>query len=290
MIRRELTKEEQILAARATELGETALEREYELHVSRFLTPAEQNLFQMTIAANFPSLRSRLFFWGGAIGAERRVCVILPSFVEVSDAPSSEAWNPSFFSREREAAFFAAVQMYLPDETFGIAPLAISGSTYVNLTHRDYMGSILGLGLEREVVGDIVPRDDHSALIFSSEVTAEFIKGTLTKIGRDTVKISNFDIPAGYEIEKKLEEKLVIAASPRLDAVVAGFTGASRADAKSLCLGGFVDVNHLTEESPDRALGVGDTVSVRGYGKFIINSFAGETRSGRLRVSVKKYV
>lgn len=285
-----MTKEEQILAARAGELGGLAAKRDYELHVSRFLSPAEQNLFYVSAIKVVPSLRERIFFWGGAIGAERRVCVILPSYVETRDVPSIEPGRPSFFSREREEKMVSAVAAYLPDEDFGITPLKITGSGYTALTHRDYMGSILGLGVERETVGDIVPLDDRSAVVFASSVTAPFIASELRKIGRDTVKVAESLLPDGYAVTKKLEEGLIIAASPRVDAVVAGFTGLSRADAKEMCLSGLVDVNYVTEESPDRNLAEGDTVSVRGYGKFIVDSFRGETRSGRDRIAVMRYV
>lgn len=284
------TKEEQILAARAKELAENAIRRDCELYTSRFLSPAEQNLYYTSIIKFAPYLRDRVFFWGGAVGAERRVCAILPSFAEAEDAPAIEVGRPSFFSHEREKSMSVSAAVYLPDETFDITPLKISGSGYATLTHRDYMGSILGLGVEREMIGDIVPIDERCAIVFASSVTAPFIETELTKAGRDTVKVSPARLDPDYVISKKFEEKLIIAASARVDAVVAGFTGASRADAKSMCLGGFVDVNYITEESPDRNLAEGDIVSVRGYGKFIIASFAGETRSGRDRITVKRYV
>lgn len=290
MITRELTKDEAFLVARAKEFGKTASEREYELHVSRFLTPAEQNLFYSTVVREYQFLRERIFFWGGAVGAERRVCVIIPSFAEVWDAPKVEAWRPSFFSREREKALLACAETYFPEEDFGIVLLEVKGSTYNVLGHRDYMGSVLGLGLEREMIGDIVPQGDSSALMFTLTVSAPFIEGSLTKVRRDTVKVFRSGMARDTEIVKKFEEKLIIVASPRLDAAVAGFTGASRADAKEMCTGGLVDVNYLTEESPDRNVTEGDIVSVRGYGKFMVGAFAGETRSGRLRLNVKKYV
>ena len=91
---------------------------------------------------------------------------------------------------DAESAMSAAAAVYLPDETYGITPLKISGSGYATLTHRDYMGSILGLGVEREMIGDIVPLDDRNAVVFASSVTAQFIESELMKIGRDTVKVS----------------------------------------------------------------------------------------------------
>lgn len=290
MIGTELTKDEQILVARAREFGRLARDREYELHVSRFLTPAEQNMFYVSIVREDPSLRERIFFWGGAVGAERRVCVIVPSFADIPSLPAFEAWRPSFFSRERECAFSECAEAYFPDEDFGIVPLEIKGSAYDVLGHRDYMGSVLGLGIEREMIGDIAVTDDRSAILFASAVAAPYIEGSLTKVRRAAVRVSRAELPADYVITKKFEEKLIIAASPRIDAVVAGFTGASRADAKEMCLGGLVDVNYLGEDSPGRNISEGDTVSVRGYGKFTVQSFAGETRSGRLRLNVKKYV
>lgn len=287
---RENTKEEAFLAARAAEFAKMARDREYELHVSRFLTPAEQNLFYAALVREEPSLRDRVFFWGGAVGAERRRCVTLPSYAEAQETCQLEAWSPKLFSHDREKALLACAEEYFPDERFDTIPLEVKGSGYNSLGHRDYMGSVLGLGLEREMVGDIVLTGDFSAVMFASAVAAPFIEGNLTKVRRDTVKVSPAEIPMGLILTKKFEEKLIVAASPRLDAVVAGFTGASRATAKEMCTGGLVDVNYLTEEAPDRSLSEGDVVSVRGYGKFAVGAFAGETRSGRLRLAVKKYV
>ena len=76
----------------------------------------------------------------------------------------------------------------------------------------------------------------------------------------------------------------------RLDALLGAVFPLSRSDAKELVLRGLCEVNYMTEDRPDRSVGTGDVISARGYGKFSVGEETGVTRSGKVRVTVEKYV
>ena len=113
-------------------------------------------------------------------------------------------------------------------------PVSVKGSSFVTISHRDYMGSVLGLGIERDVVGDIAVTGECSAVIFTDEVISPFITENLTKIGRDTVRCSPCEVPRDFVIPRRFETLHIAAGSDRADSIAASLVGASRAEAKSL--------------------------------------------------------
>ena len=274
-----------IVSAKASDLITAAERREYEYVCSKFLSPAEQIEYYNTVCRSGHGLSSRCFFYGGAPGADRRLCIIVPSYLDLSNAEA-----PSVFSSSREEYFH---RLCTENDALGeldIVPLRIQGSGFKVLTHRDYMGSILSLGIERDVIGDIAVTDPNSAVVFTLGIIAPYIRESLTKIGRDGIRIEEFDIPRDFMIPRKFEKKTVIAASDRIDSIVAAITGVSRAAAKELCASGVVELNYMSATQGDTRVCPDDTISVRGYGKYIIESFVGVTGSGRARISVKKYI
>ncbi len=269
--------------SRVRELAERS---EYAFAASKFLSPAEQIAFAEAVSRLGDGDRSRCYFYGGALNSERRVAVFVPSYIETTPFRSGAK---AIFDEARTEEFLALTDGFDPAEVHGIVALGVRGSSYVPLSHRDYMGSILALGIEREVVGDIAVTGDCTAVVFVRDVIADYITENLTKAGRDTVAVSRVSIPADFIIPRKFVSLSLVAASARLDSVVAALTNASRADAKELCASGSVEVNHVPTQAPDVRVDEGDTVTVRGHGKFIIDSFNGETRSGRLRLSVSRF-
>ncbi len=279
-------KNDNIIYAKAGDLADSAMKREYDFIYSRFLTPAEQVIYYTAIREEYPAVLSRCFFYGGALQADRRVCVIVPSYVDAVGISSPG----EIFSEEREAYFEEIASTYAPDENFGIVPLSVTGSGFAKFTHRHYMGSILSLGIERDVIGDIAVVGKCSAMVFASDTIAPYICESLTKIGRDSVKAVPVKIPDGFKVPHEFEKMTLVAASDRVDSIVASIANLSRGDAKELCLGGLVEINYVTVTEADERLSPGDKISVRGYGKYIIDAFTGETRSGRARISVRKYI
>lgn len=284
-----INKSDALLAARAGDLAKSAAKREFDFVCSRFLSPAEQAVYLSSLQRD-PVTASRAFFWGGTVGCDRRVCVVVPSYIDLSDAPPVPTGSRGAFSADRERFLTDLLELYAPDETCGITPLRVKGSSFKTLSHRDYMGSILALGIEREVLGDIALLSDSEAVIFASDVIAPYLLESLSEVGRDSVKVTRASLQKDFVIPRRFQRMTVIAASPRADAIVGGLAGVSRADAKELCLAGKVEVCYVTCYEGSATVSEGDTISVRGVGKFIIDSFEGETRSGRMRVSVRKYL
>ena len=272
-----------ITASRARELAQRS---EYTVTASRFLSPAEQVTFCTAVRGLGAASAGRLFFFGGCPRAERRCAVFLPTYFDLSDAPTDDG----VFSTDREDYLMCALDCYGCKEDLGITQLEIRGSGYAHLTHRDYLGSILGLGIERSVIGDIAVTDGSCAVVFVSVTVAEYIIENLVKVGRDKVSVGKIALPQGFTVPHSFVSLHLAAASDRADAVVAAVTGLSRTEAKELCTSAAIDIDYVTREDPDARIAPGSTVSIRGFGKYIVDSFDGKTRSGRLKLSVRKYV
>ena len=278
--------DDELVAARAAEL---ASRPGVSFEVSRFLTPHEQAVFFRAAAGISADKLNRLFFYGGCRGAERRAAVFFPEWADIGGAPPNLPDTP-LFSSGREEFFINTVPAYGGDEVHGITCISVRGSGYRSLSHRDYLGSILSLGIDRSQLGDVVPQDGHSARIFVFRKIAPFISSELDRVGSDKVTVTEEIPPDGFTAERKTEDVQAVAASMRLDAILGAVFPMSRSDAKELVLRELCEVNFETEGRPDRTVGCGDVISARGYGKFSVEEETGVTRSGKIRVTVKKYV
>lgn len=153
------------------------------------------------------------------------------------------------------------------------------------INHRMVLGSILGLGLKREVVGDIVLASDDY-YVFVTTKMAGYIKDNLKYIGRVPVNLEE-TIFTG-EVKKEFLVKDCFLASMRLDVVLAGFYNLSRKEALELVSDNLVKVNHKETMNNSQILEVGDILSVRGKGRLIVEEIKGKTKSGNLVVKLKK--
>ena len=144
------------------------------------------------------------------------------------------------------------------------------------LSHRDYLGAILGLGIERELVGDIIVRE-KSAYVLCLEQIADYICANLTEVRRTAVRVTAETGPVP-DLAPVLKEEHLNVASERLDAVIAAFCGLARGKAEELFTAERVFVNSLPEKRGDRRLKEGDVFSVRGFGKGIYGGIAKETK------------
>ena len=155
------------------------------------------------------------------------------------------------------------------------------------LTHRDYLGTILSLGIERNKIGDILV-DEKGAYVFVSESVADVVMGIekISNCGIKTqeVKLQDIKIP-----EQEYDDMFLIVASFRLDAFVAAITKLSRNQALLLIRGGKVSLNHRVLEDGSKGINSGDILSIRGYGRYIFFAEGGRTGSGRLHVHIKKF-
>lgn len=158
------------------------------------------------------------------------------------------------------------------------------------LTHRDILGAVMNLGLERSKIGDILCQDGGSYYLFSEEKIGGYLCEALTKIRHTEVEVK---LPSENDmlepIVPKFLEKNGIITSNRLDSVVACFCNCSRSEASCLVLGGKVFVNGQEMISNTYACKEGDILSVRSFGKFIFDSCGGETKKGRVKIQYRVY-
>ena len=133
-------------------------------------------------------------------------------------------------------------------------------------------------------------QDEHSAILFCPRTLAEFLIGELTKVGPDTVRCRECVIDETFTDGKQYRPISDTVASARLDCVVAALCNLSREAAQSAVRGGLVEVDFEPEERVDTVLEPPITVSVRGHGRFILRSFDGETKKGRLRLKADQLV
>lgn len=155
------------------------------------------------------------------------------------------------------------------------------------LTHRDFLGALMSLGIRREMLGDIII-SENKGYLFCLETVADFITENLDKIKHTTVRCVRTDTLPCQAVQLPEPEQIVVA-SERLDVLVAAVYNLSRTAARNLFLQKNVFVDSRLAENPSRTLSDGQTVSVRGYGRFIYEKAEGETRKGRLRVSVRVF-
>lgn len=192
---------------------------------------------------------------------------------------------------ERKMIRFGSEEQLGYTEEFPIAALEIKpvmDKFSDDLGHRDFLGSIMNLGIERDTLGDIFVKDNR-AILFCERRMAEYISDNLYKIRHTQVKVQEiFDIDSLSVSEK--QEMSVSVASERIDGVISHVFNLSRSDSAEMFATGKVFLNGRLMENESRKLVPGDVVSVRGYGKFEFCELGGVSRKGKQYVKIKKYI
>lgn len=156
------------------------------------------------------------------------------------------------------------------------------------LSHRDFLGAILNLGIERSEIGDIVV-GDKEAYIVCTEKMADYVAENLSRIKHTAVKTGRESgVPEG--LEPVLREESVLAASERLDLVISKICKLSRNECSSFFLEKKVFLNGRCMENHSYKLREGDVVSVRGFGKFVYDGIGKTTKKGNLMIHYRRYV
>ncbi len=240
-----------------------------EICVSAFLSPRERHFAEQYLAEL--GFKERFLAFGGYVGAERCRLFILPDYVEKCDV-------------------YADLLQFFDTDTISV--LKISGSGYRRLSHRDYLGSLLSLGIEREVLGDIViiSEEKEEAIVFCDTVISDFVLHELKKIANDSVKVARTVIDGDFTPRHLFSHISDTVASARIDCVVASLCSLSRDKARTAVVSGLVEIDYENETAPDKTVSAPCLVSVRGYGKFKLNSVSDKTRKGRFRLDADKYI
>ncbi len=243
-------------------------EKQYTPQFTGFLTPEEQVAVQK-LSRLYPNVF--VLFAGGFKNAERRIAAFFPGDVYV---------YPENDEQRRELDAFTEMEF-----------VEITGSGFVNIGHRDVLGSLMSLGLKRETLGDIVITEDSKrAYVAVLPGIAGYICANLERVARDKVKVSAVDVGKVPEKKQNFSDMSLTLASVRLDALLSGMLSVSRDKAKNLIASGRVAVNHSEVTRCDGDFSEGDIISVKGEGKFVIDAFLGQSAKGRFRVIVRKYL
>lgn len=200
----------------------------------------------------------RYSFYGGYEDAERTVVIFLPDYAKL------EEHNP-------------------------LALLRITQDGYKELSHRDYLGSLIGLGIKREMIGDILVRKDGADVIITKDI-GNFLLYNYGKAGRVYLNVEILPMEDIIIPEARFEEKKDTVASMRLDNVIASAFSLSRGRAAEAINSGIVFLNGLQCEKTDRLVKEGDKLVLRGKGKAKLKTVGGTTRKDRIFIVIEKYL
>lgn len=160
-------------------------------------------------------------------------------------------------------------------------------SKFTNLTHRDFLGGILSLGIERNKIGDLLV-DNNRCYVPVHEEIENFILYNIDKISK---VVCNVEVIDNFELLPKVtfKEEIILVSSLRVDGVVSRLTNVSRSKAQAMIEQGLVLVNYVKIRDKSYELKGEERITIRGFGKFIIGNSIGNSKSGRIKIIIKKY-
>ncbi len=173
-----------------------------------------------------------------------------------------------------------------PIEILKISPK--SAKFGCEISHRDVLGAVMNLGIAREKVGDIFC-ENSTAYVAIERVIARHVAQNLERVGRNSVKVETaFEIPDSFQ--PKTESVKISIASPRLDSIICKVFNLSRDGVLELFATQKVSLDSKTIENNSKNLSGGETISVRGFGKFKFVGEIGVSKKGKKWAVVEKYV
>lgn len=160
-------------------------------------------------------------------------------------------------------------------------------SKFNKLSHKDYLGALMALGLEREKLGDLRVIDDFAIVPIYDEVV-DYILSSLNSVGKAPVSIEEIfeeDLP-----QSNFLEDIIIVPSLRLDNIVSKLAKVSRGKAIEVIDSGRVLIDYSKSIEKSKEIKEGQRITIPGVGKFIIGEIVGNTKSGRYRVKINKFI
>ena len=177
------------------------------------------------------------------------------------------------------------------NQNFPCKLLKISfNSKFKEYGHKDFLGSLMGLNIKRELMGDLI-QDKENAYIPVSDKISDYILTELKQIGRASCTVKEIDIKNGEIVpEYKYDDKFITIPSKRLDSIVSAITNLSRNKVIEPIEKGKVLIDYYEEKDKSKIVEIGSLITIRGYGKYKLFSEHGETKKGKERLLIKKYV
>ncbi len=249
--------DERDFVERASEWIENAA-RYHERKLTDFLDPRQAYILS-TLVAREPDVQVRLD--GGSEHAERRRAWIAPDYVDLSEE----------------------------DMQLTVLEITPEGQRFTELEHGDYMGSLLGLGMKRDKIGDIHVLEDGCHTVVATEI-ASYLNLNMNQVHRLHVMTALLPIDQLRAAKQELQTMELSVASMRLDGIASDVYRLSRSKILIPIKAGRCKVNWKPEEDPSHALNEGDVVSVQGMGRFKVLELEGITKKGRYRVKIGKFV
>lgn len=228
-----------------------------------FLNLAEQNLVDKFLKK---IKYTNYYFFGGAGEAERKVLILYPEKITQEMA------------RKNHSKIMSVIKINVPNDLEH------------EYDHRNYLGAIIKLGIEREKIGDISVKRNGAEIIIKNEVQ-NFLTQNLGSLTRfSSCEIEQEEIENLTKIESQKIEITEIIASLRLDNIVAALARTSRNKATQILEQERVFLNFKCETKSSKQINEGDIITIRGKGRFEFKEISGNTKKGRYIVKVDKFV
>jgi RNA-binding protein YlmH len=173
------------------------------------------------------------------------------------------------------------------EKPYRILEFSWYGKSVKKPAHRDFLGSIIGAGIKREMLGDIMLQEDTAYVVCSREVS-DYILYNIERVGSVPVKVQLIEQVEAIEEEEKIINATV--ASLRLDSIISAGFGLSRTKAADIIKSGRVRVNWEEKDLTSKEIKQSDVISVRGKGRIILEAISGNTKKDRIKITIKKFV
>lgn len=264
-----MTQEDKLLIAKIEDKARLCSENSM-ITSSSFLDMHERSVVS-GMRLQYPDIK--MIFYGVFDGAERSIAVFLPEYIEAEN----EEQLCRFFAENPEDNPLSVVE--LEKDKFSSA-----------LSHRDYLGALMGLGIRREMTGDIIVGESGCKMAVLAKI-APFIVENLDKAGRGTLKAKIIPALQVGESEKAsgIPDSFTVS-SMRLDSVIKNAFRVSRGDAAAAVESGIVFVNDIECTKPDKKIAAGDKVVFRRKGRIIVEDCSSVSKKGRVIVEITKFV
>ncbi len=251
-----LTEAEKLLVRRALDKLDLC-DKRYTQTSTGFLNEREQDIL-LTETSGVPDERKA--FAGGYENAERRALIFIPEYAELDENEIIGAIRCAFYKD-------------------------------YELNHRDFLGALMGLGIERELIGDIiVNKEKCCADIVVKRDIIPFLLTDFVSAGRARLTVKEIDLAELQNTAIATQELTDTVLSPRLDAIVAAGFALSRENASALVKSGKVYLNRRLTDSPDKQVENGSLITAQGYGKFKVYITDRLSKKGRTFIKIEKYI
>lgn len=190
---------------------------------------------------------------------------------------------------ERRLIFFSEIDFNLEEFLADSTAILVFDKKNHELNHRDVLGALMSLGIERDLIGDILLNEDKVEISVLREV-ADFIRFNLDSIKKLSVDLYEKDSFFMDQSLIKFKDFVITISSLRLDSFVSASINTSRSQAKNLILKDYVKLNYQLNSDPSSQVNESDSISIRGHGRYYFQELLNKTRKDKYRLSVRKLI